>query len=309
MGDALMQRLPPLNAVRTFEVAARLGSFVLAGAELGVSSAAVSQQIRHLEDYFGKKLFVRNGNRLALTDAGLAVYPQTSRALGDIAAMTVRILEGEMRTRLIVSVPFSLAECWLAPKLSELLEIYPQLSVDVRVEDDPVDLARHDVDLRVSYGSYHYPSFEAIPLFHDEVLPVCAPEIWYRHGNKDFDLTQIHESLFIHTQWGPNYASHPTWSDWFTSEVGDYSPDPAHGRRSGLSSLSVTLAKLGMGIALGQKVIAKRYLEAGRLIALSTASLKLGHAYCAFVPAAKRGRVDVQRLIGLLQLSKVEAGL
>jgi LysR family glycine cleavage system transcriptional activator len=184
-----MKRLPPLNAVRTFEVAARLASFAAAGKELGVSAAAVSQQVRHLETYFGKKLFVRNGNRLSLTDAGLAIFPQTSRALDDIAAMTVRLLEGEMRTRLIVSVPFSLAEVWLAPKLAALLESYPQLSVDVRVEDDPVDLARHDVDIRVSYGDYHYPSLEAIPLLHDQVVPLCAPELWYRHGNSDFDCS------------------------------------------------------------------------------------------------------------------------
>lgn len=296
-----MQRLPPLNAVKTFEVAARLGSFVLAAAELGVTSAAVSQQVRHLEGYFGKKLFVRTGNRITLTDAGLAIYPQTSRALSDIAAMTVRILEGELRTRLIVSVPFSLAETWLAPKLAELLEVYPQLSVDLRVEDDPVDLPRHDIDLRISYGDYHYPGLDVIPLAHDEVLPVCAPELWYKHGNKDFDLGQIHQSLFIHTHWGPNYASHPTWSDWFANLAGQTSPDPSLGRRSGLSSLSITLARLGMGIALGQKIMAQADLEAGRLIALSSASLKLGHAYCGFVPTGKGKRVDVQRLIGFLR--------
>ncbi|WP_346831448.1 LysR substrate-binding domain-containing protein [Pseudomonas abietaniphila] len=295
-----MKRLPPLNAVRTFEVAARLASFVAAGKELGVSAAAVSQQVRHLEEYFGKKLFVRSGNRLSLTDAGLAIFPQTSRALDDIAAMTVRLLEGEMRTRLIISVPFSLAEVWLAPKLAVLLESYPQLSVDVRVEDDPVDLARHDVDIRVSYGDYHYPSLEAIPLVHDQVVPLCAPELWYRHGNSDFDLTRIHESLFIHTQWGPSYASHPTWSDWYASEVGQVSPDPALGRRSGLSSLSITLAKLGCGIALGQKLIAQPDLAAGRLIVLSARSLPLGHPYCAFVPAEKRKRPNVQSLIELL---------
>lgn len=295
-----MNRLPPLNAVRTFEVAARLASFAAAGKELGVSAAAVSQQVRHLEAFFGKKLFVRNGNRLSLTDAGLAIYPQTSRALGDIAAMTVRLLEGEMRTRLIVSVPFSLAEVWLAPKLAALLEIYPQLSVDVRVEDDPVDLARHDVDIRVSYGNYHYPSLEAIALIHDQVVPLCAPELWYRHGNKDFDLSRIHESLFIHTQWGPNYASHPTWSDWYGSDEGQVAPDPALGRRSGLSSLSITLARLGCGIALGQKLIAQPDLAAGRLIVLSARSLPLGHPYCAFVPAEKRKRANVQSLIELL---------
>ena len=295
-----MKRLPPLNAVRTFEVAARLASFVAAGKELGVSAAAVSQQVRHLEDYFGKKLFVRSGNRLSLTDAGLAIYPQTSRALDDIAAMTVRLLEGEMRTRLIVSVPFSLAEVWLAPRLAALLESYPQLSVDVRVEDDPVDLARHDVDIRISYGDYHYPTLEAIPLVHDQVVPLCAPELWYRHGNSDFDLTRIHQSLFIHTQWGPNYASHPTWSDWYASEVGQPAPDPALGRRSGLSSLSITLAKLGCGIALGQKLIAQADLAAGRLIVLSASSLPLGHPYCAFVPVEKRQRPNVQSLIELL---------
>lgn len=295
-----MRKLPPLNAVRTFEVAARLASFAAAGKELGVSAAAVSQQVRHLEDYFGKKLFVRNGNRLSLTDAGLAIYPQTSRALEDIAAMTLRLLEGEMRTRLIISVPFSLAEVWLAPKLATLLESYPQLSVDVRVEDDPVDLARHDIDIRVSYGDYHYPTLAAIPLAHDQVVPLCAPELWYRHGNRDFDLTRIHQSLFIHTQWGQNYASHPTWSDWYTSEIGQPPPDPALGRRSGLSSLSITLARQGCGIALGQKLIAQADLAAGRLIVLSSRSLPLGHPYCAFVPPEKRKRANVQSLIELL---------
>lgn len=295
-----MHKLPPLNAVRTFEVAARLASFAAAGKELGVSAAAVSQQVRHLEDYFGKKLFVRNGNRLSLTDAGLAIYPQTSRALEDIAAMTLRLLEGEMRTRLIISVPFSLAEVWLAPKLATLLESHPQLSVDVRVEDDPVDLARHDIDIRVSYGDYHYPTLAAIPLAHDQVVPLCAPELWYRHGNSDFDLTRIHQSLFIHTQWGRNYASHPTWSDWYASEIGQPPPDPALGRRSGLSSLSITLARQGCGIALGQKLIAQPDLAAGRLIVLSSRSLPLGHPYCAFVPPEKRKRANVQSLIELL---------
>ncbi|WP_352580759.1 LysR family transcriptional regulator [Mesorhizobium sp. M0088] len=95
-----MERLPPLNAIKAFEVAARAGSFTLAASELGVSSAAVSQQIRNLENWFGKQLFVRTGNRIALTDAGHAIYPQTAKALGDIAAIGQRMLEGGMRTRL-----------------------------------------------------------------------------------------------------------------------------------------------------------------------------------------------------------------
>lgn len=294
-------RLPPLNAVRTFEVAARLESFAMAGAELGVTSAAVSQQIRHLEDFFGKKLFVRNGNRLALTDAGLAMYPQTAKALEELAAMTLRTLEGELRTRLIVSVPFSLAEGWLAPKLATLLTSHPQWSVDVRVEDDPVDIARHAIDLRVSYGEYHYPACQASPLFHDEVLPLCSPGFWHQHGNPEFDLGALHDSQFIHTQWGAQFASHPTWGDWFAAQRAARAPDPAAGRRSGLSSLAITLAALGLGVALGQRALAAQAIRDGRLLLLAQAPLKLGHGYCAFIPRGKLGRGDVQRLLQVLQ--------
>jgi LysR family glycine cleavage system transcriptional activator len=295
-----MSRLPPLNAVKAFEVAARTGGFATAAIELGVSSAAVSQQVRNLEEYFGKQLFVRNGNRIVLTDAGHAIYPQTSRALSDIAAMTVRILEGEMPMRLVVSVPFSLAEMWLAPKLSELLQTFPHMAIDIRVEDDPVDLVRQNIDLRISYGDYHYPMLELIRLGHDEVLPVCAPEFWYKHGNNDFDLGLIHESMFIHTNWGPNYASHPTWSDWLAKSGSAYHPDPSLGRRVGLSSLAISAARLGLGVALGQRVMARADLEAGRLIALSSISLRLGHPYCAFVSSAKADRADIKILLALL---------
>lgn len=296
-----MSRLPPLNAVKAFEVAARMGSFALAAAELGVSAAAVSQQVRHLEDFLERKLFVRTGNRITLTDAGHAIYPQTSRALNDIAAMTTRILEGDLHSRrLVVSVPFSLAETWLAPKFLALLELYPHLAIDIRVEDDPVDLVRHDIDIRVSYGDYHYPGLEAIHLVRDEVIPVCTPEFWSTHGNNEFDLTQIPQDLFIHTHWGASYASGPTWHDWFSLISSNRYPDPKQGVRCGLSSLSVSLARLGLGIALGHKLIAQADLEAGRLITLSSVSLPLGHPYCAFVPTAKSGRKDINRMIELL---------
>jgi len=301
-----MQRLPPLNAVKAFEVAARTGQFTLAALELGVSSAAVSQHIRNLETHFGKLLFVRKGNRITLTDAGHAIYPQMSRALGDIAAVAARLLEGELRTKLVVSVPFSLAEYWLAPKLSKMLETFPHMAIDIRVEDDPIDLVRQNFDLRISYGDYHYPSLIVVPLVHDDVLPVCSPAFWRQHGQDGTNLATIHESLFIHTNWGANYASHPTWSDWFASQGSPRRPDPSHGRRVGLSSLAITSARLGLGIALGQRVMASVDLEAGRLIALSSVSVRLGYAYCAFIPRSKANRADVKVLAALLSSEDIQ---
>ncbi|WP_054310233.1 LysR substrate-binding domain-containing protein [Mesorhizobium sp. 1M-11] len=295
-----MERLPPLNALKAFEVAARTGNFTLAARELGVSSAAVSQQVRNLEDYFGKKLFLRTGNRIALTDAGHAVYPQTARALGDIAAITARILSDEVRMRLVVSAPSSLAENWLAPRLSALLDSYPRIAIDIRVEEDPIDVMRQGVDVRISYGDYHYPELVKVRLLHDEVLPVCSPELSRGLGN-DASLIDVHESAFIHTNWGPNYASHPTWSEWFAAQGSARRPDPSRGRRVGLSSLAISSARLGLGIALGQHALARADLEAGRLVALSSTTVRLGHPYCAFVPPAKTSRADVKRLIDLLK--------
>ncbi|WP_217573401.1 LysR substrate-binding domain-containing protein [Mesorhizobium sp. GbtcB19] len=300
-----MEKLPPLNAMRVFEAAARAGSFTLAATELGVSSAAVSQQIRNLEDWFGKQLFVRNGNRIALTDAGHAIYPQTAHALGEIAAVGRRMLEGGLRTRLVVSVPFSLAELWLAPRLAVLLDGFPRMAIDVRVEDDPVDVVRQNIDLRISYGDYHYPALKMVRLVHDEVLPVASPDYWQHHGASD--LAEVHESQFIHTNWGPNYASHPSWADWFAAAGGSRAPDPSHGRRVGLSSLAIGTARLGLGIALGQRVMASADLEAGRLIALSSVSVRLGQPYCAFMLPAKAERADVAGLVELLGSNSMKA--
>ena len=296
-----MKKLPPLNAMKAFEAAARSGNFTLAADELGVSSAAVSQQVRNLEAYFGKQLFVRNGNRITMTDAGHAIYPQTSRALADIAAVTSRILEGEVRPRLVVSVPFSIAESWLVPRLASLVEYYPEIAVDIRVEDDPIDLARHTIELRISYGDYHYPGIDVVRLVHDEVLPVCSPGFWNSHANSKPEFADFPESAFIHTHWGPSYASHPTWSDWFNHAGISLRRDPSLGRRVGLSSLAISAARSGLGIALGQRVLARPDLEAGRLIALSSVALSLGHSYCAFLPNPKVQRKEIETLLKLLQ--------
>lgn len=274
-----MYRLPPLNALRAFEVAARTGNFTIAARELGVSSAAVSQQVRNLEDHFGRQLFLRTGNRITLTDAGHAIYPQMSRALSDIATVTARLHEGEARIRLVISVPYSLAESWLAPRLGALLDHFPQVAIDIRVEDDPIDISRQGADVRISYGDYHYPDLTRISLVHDEVLPVCSPAFLDRLGMRGADLTEVHESVFIHTHWGANYASHPTWSEWFATQEIQRRPDPSQGRRVGLSSLAVTSARLGLGIALGQRTLAAQDLETGRLVALSAAAIRLGHPY------------------------------
>ncbi|WP_445682674.1 LysR substrate-binding domain-containing protein [Radicibacter daui] len=305
-----MDRLPPLNSLKAFVVSGRTSSFALAARELGVSAAAVSLQVRNLERWFGKQLFRRTGNRIALTDAGHLVFAQAAHAFGELADMARRITEGESRPRLVVSVPFSLAETWLAPRLVRLIELYPQMTFDLRVEDDPIDLQRHNIDIRISYGEFPYSGLVAVPLLHDDVLPVCSPSFWRRHDLASTGLAQVTDNLFIHTKWGEAYASHPSWADWFARANIERRPDPAKGRRVGLSSLAISAARLGLGIALGQRSMALNDLEAGQLVALSSISLRLGHPYRALVLQTRQDRPDIRHFLSLMgKLSPLDAAL
>jgi LysR family glycine cleavage system transcriptional activator len=290
-------KLPPLNALKAFEAAARTGSHVAAAGELGVSAAAVSQQVRNLEDWFGKRLFTRHNNRIALTDAGISVYRDTARPLQDISAMSRRMLGEAARGRLVISVLPSLAERWLAPRLAHFAAAAPETSIDLRVEEDPVDLARADIDLRICYGAHFYPDFRVVPLFRDAVLPMAAPEFWERLGGGP---AEVPDSCLIHTLWGPSFASHPSWTDWFQGCGIGRDPRPADGHRVGTSSAALALARLGIGVALGQRQLAEGELSAGSLVAPEAETLALGHPYCAVHAHGKKGRAGLSSLLEVL---------
>lgn len=289
-------RLPPLNALKAFEAAARTGSHAAAAAELGVSAAAVSQQVRNLEAWLGKRLFTRLNNRILLTDAGLAIYRDTARPLEEIAAVARRALGEAVRSRLVVSVLPSLAERWLAPRLAGFAAQAPEIGLDLRIEEDPVDLMRQDVDLRIAYGAHHYPGYRVVPLFRDAVTPVCAPGFARRQG----EPAEVPDAGLIHTSWGPSFASHPGWADWFAAAGHARPPEIALGHRVASSSAALEFARLGMGMALGQRMLARREIEAGLLVAPSGIALPLGEAYCAVSPPARSGRAGLAALVDWL---------
>lgn len=176
-----MRFLPPL-ILRAFESAARTGSYVAAAGELGVSAAAVSQHVKTLEAFLGKQLFMRFNNRIVLTDAGQAIFRRSDGSLavdhrrhpaghdGQGAAEA-----GGQRVALR-GPPVDGATA------GPLHRSKPRLPLRAPgVEDDPVDFARHDIDLRMCYGTNLYPELRSVPLAHDEVLPLCSPAYLARH--------------------------------------------------------------------------------------------------------------------------------
>jgi LysR family transcriptional regulator, glycine cleavage system transcriptional activator len=291
--------LPPLNALRAFEAAARTGSYVAAAEELDVSPAAVSQQVRNLEDFLGLKLFTRFNNRVVLTDAGQAVFSGATSALQSISAMTEQVLSGRSRSRLVVSSVASIAQRWLEPRLAEFLLSEPGIRVDLRVEEDPADFARHNIDLRLCYGSNLYPDMTMELLRRDEVLPVCSPLYLQRHPAAASGMQHVPADDLIHTNWGPSFASHPTWASWYMA-AGLPPPDETRGFRMGMSSLSLDLARDGLGVALGQRLMGSDDIRDGRLVVLPGQAIALGHPYGLVLPPGKINKPGLRKLVAWL---------
>jgi LysR family glycine cleavage system transcriptional activator len=302
--DYLMQnnepmKLPPLNSIRAYEAAARTGSFTAAASELGVTSAAVSMQVRNLENFLGKKLFVRSNNRITITDAGMAVYHGSATALSGIAAITERLLESEKPANLVISVVASLAERWLTPQLAEFSRIKPGIGVEIRVENQPVDIVQNRIDLRLTYGRHHYPDFRAVKLFTDEVSPMYAPGFSFACASVE-DLSQIPDARLIHVDWGENFVSQPSWSDWFGQVGIKRNPEIRKGIKVATSSLAIAMAEKGLGVALGQKALAWAELGSGALVAPFRQTLTLAQPYYAIATYASSTDTNLNKLLSCM---------
>lgn len=297
----MRRRLPPLNAIKAFEAVARLGSISLAARELAVTPGAVSQQIRVLADYFDKRLFVRRHNRLQLTDAGLSVFADTTEIIDRLSAMTERLLQGDTRSRFVVSTLPSVATGWINSWLGNFLATYPDVRCELRVEEDPVDFVQHHIDLRLCYGEHLYPSMVTLPLVRDEVMPLCSPAFLERSALRHGDLETLSDDDLIHVDWGASFASYPTWVEWFRAAGLDRQPRRDRGHKCDMSNLALQLAVGGAGVVLGQRLLARREVAAGRLVAPFALTMALPHAYCTVHPHAKSERRILQQFLAWLE--------
>ncbi|MCA0434222.1 MAG: LysR family transcriptional regulator [Proteobacteria bacterium] len=293
--------LPPLNALKAFEAAARHGGFASAAQELGVSPAAVSQLVQKLERHLGKTLFTRFNNRILLTDAGKAIFAGVTPALNEIAETVRRVSRGNARRKVVLSALPSVAECWLAPALSRFLVAHPKIRVDLRVEDDPAE-ASSEADLRITYGRAPDPERVQAELIRDSVFPLCAPGFMNSHQGRRAFTAALGPHL-IHTSWGASYGSNPTWHDWYHAFAPHEKIDMAVGHQVNASRLALQLARDGVGMALAHRWLAADDLAAGRLIVASEKTLPLGQSYFIGWPPSRARQTDVMLLKDWLLLN------
>lgn len=251
-------RLPPLNALRAFEASARQLSFTRAAEELFVTQAAISHQIKSLEEHLGIKLFMRKNRALLLTEEGQSYYLDIKDVFNQLNDATERLLARGAKGAITVSLQPSFAIQWLVPRLNAFNILHPDVDVRIKAVDQPDGSLTEDVDVAIYYGRGRWPDVRAEQLHTEYLIPVCSPLLL--QGKKP--LNTVHD-LANHTLL--HDTSRRDWKRWF-KEAGVKGVNVNHGPIFSHTAMVVQAAVHGQGVALANSILAKPELDAGRLI-------------------------------------------
>lgn len=292
------RRLPPLNALRAFEAAARHLNFSRAADELSVTPGAVSQQIQNLEDYVGAALFKRTPKGLLLTDAAQTALPALREAfdrLAEAASLLTAAVDGR---RLTLTAAPSFAAKWLVPRLGKFEEAHPQVDVWLSAGMDVVDFATGEVDLAIRYGSGRYPGLEVTRLLSETVIPLASPELLA--SNPLNDPADLANHILLHDGSPDADDSCPDWSMWLAAR-GIKKVDGARGPRFNQSSMVIEAAVNGRGVALAKQTLAQADIDAGRLVAPLQIPTAVDFAYYVVHPKTKGRLPQVKAFVSWIQ--------
>ncbi len=283
-----MARSLPLNALNAFEVAARHESFAKAAEELNVTPAAVSQQIRMLEELMGVQLFHRLNKGLVLTAAGKSGLSKLQDGFRHVNDAVDQIRSTPGKQVLDVWMAPSFASKWLMPRMRRFVDLHPEIDLRISASAELMDtdamspslsediLRRHNVDVAIRFGRGHYPGCHVERLMKVDALPLCSPALLtdtHRPLRTPEDL--VHHTL-LHDE--TPYEGRPTWSSWL-SAVGVETVDGTRGLHFNRVSLALAAAVEAQGVVLSLEQLAMHDLEQGRLVIPFSHSVELAQAY------------------------------
>mgnify|MGYP003582600031 CR=1 FL=1 len=278
--------LPPLNALRFFDTAARRGSFSVAAAELHVTPGAVSQQIHLLEDRLGVPLFDRTARGVMLTEAGRRYASELRTIFESLERATEEVIAPTRQT-LVIAVTPRFASKWLFPKLPEFQQANPHIEVELRPSLSPVDFARDQVDVAFRHGSGHWEGVEAHFLLSEELIPVCSHSLCQGpQAIRTAEDLRHHRLLHITPAMGE-------WGDWLAA-AGATHPDSAGGIKLESLRVALDLAAAGLGVALGRLPFVSDELESGQLVAPLDLRIPSKNSYYLIYPSEWKNRPKVR---------------
>ena len=271
--------LGSINALVTFEAAARLKSFTRASAELGVTQAAVSRQVRNLETDFGCPLFQRLYRRVEPTEAGRSLATTLTQALDQLADAVRFLRQGAAADELTVCSTVALSHFWLLPSLSSFRASHTGINLRIIAQDAQVDLLRDGIDVLVRYGKGSAERADNLLLSKEEVFPVCSPNFLRRAGGIDTIEQLLRQPLIGHDAADPSWMG---WSEWL-SAVG-HKTTVRHSLRLSHYTDAILAAIDGQGVALGWGRLLARELTENRLTRVTASSVEPDGGYYLVIP-------------------------
>lgn len=287
----MSRRIYPLNALRAFETSARHLSFVKASEELSVTAAAVSHQVKKLEEYLGQPLFRRRARGLLLTESGQLLLADLRDVFLRLDKAMERVIESDARGTLTLSVAPTFAVMWLIPRLQKFNELHPDIVVRISTGLGLVDFQRDDFDASIRLGSGKWFGLEAIKLFDESVTPMCSPRLLKGpDAIKCPDDLSKHVLLHNHSMdYDPNS---PTWEKWLQA-AGASGVDASRGTHFSLPDHGLQASIDGAGVALGWRFLSTKDLAAGRVVEPFDLVLPLGSAFYMVYPEANSLRPNI----------------
>jgi LysR family glycine cleavage system transcriptional activator len=281
-----MDRLPPLSAIRAFEAAGRHENFSRAADELGLTQAAVSYQIRQLEDRVGRPLFVREKGRVRLSDSGRRLLPAVTNGFAGIAEAFAALRE-EDEDVLELNTAVSFGGTWLSARIGRFQVRFPDLAVRISMNNETIDFTRSTADAAIRAGAGQWDGLRADFLFRQNFTPMCTPAFLEANAiERPADLLRV-ERL------APNDSM---WAGWF-AEVGIDTPPPRQGVVLDSQLQEATAIQGGFGVALMTPMYWRAELDSGRLVQpFETLYLPGGRPGNAQWLVHPEGRVGVRKI-------------
>jgi len=288
------RRIYPLNALRAFEASARHLSYVKASEELSVTPAAVSHQVKKLEEYLGLPLFRRRSRGLLLTESGQLLMTELRDVFLQLDKAMERVTDNDSRGSLTLTVAPTFAAMWFIPRLPRFYALHPDIDIRISTSLGLVDFQRDDFDAAIRLGHGEWPGLETIKLFDETVIPMCSPRLLEGpNALKTPDDLSKHTLLHNHSL---DYdAKAPTWETWLKA-AGAKGVDPSRGMHFSLPDHGLQAAIDGAGVALGWRFLSMKDVAAGRVVEPFDLALPLESTFYLVYPESQSSRSNITAL-------------
>lgn len=288
----MSRRIYPLNALRAFEASARHLSYVKAADELSVTPAALSHQVKKLEEYLGLPLFRRQQRGLVLTESGQLLAIELRDVFSSLDMAMERVVASDSRATVNLTVAPTFAVLWLIPRLHKFNAQHPNIDVQISTGLELIDFQRDDFDAAIRLSNQKPVGLEMIKLFEETVTPMCSPRL-LEESNSLTSPNDLSNHVLLHNHSMDYDPNAPTWRKWLdaaeASEV-----DATHGTHFSLPDHGLQACMEGEGVVLGWRAMSRKLIASGRVVEPFDLTLPLGSSFYLVYPEAHKRRVNIE---------------